>query len=99
MVAEAGLVGATSPPQMQNKYSDSSSRFATFAAGASTGQAYTCSVADFTRLLSRIYPEVNSPPQTLHRQPGDTVCGITATPCGSARLALTSSLLHSGHCL
>jgi len=44
--------------------------------------AYTCSVAlDFTRLLSRICSVVNSPPQTLQRQPGDAASGITGTPC------------------
>ncbi len=36
--------------------------------------------ADFTRLLSRICSVVNSPPQTLQRQPGDAACAIPAVP-------------------
>jgi len=53
---------------------------------------------DFARLLSRICSVVNSPPQTLQRQPGDAACAISGTDCWSARLALTSSLLQCGHC-
>src|SRR5579863_505499 len=32
-------------------------------------------------LRARICAVVNSPPQTLQRQPGDAVCGITGKPC------------------
>jgi hypothetical protein len=45
-------------------------------------QTYACSMAgDFARLLSRICSVVNSPPQTLQRQPGDAARAITDTPC------------------
>ena len=42
--------------------------------------AYACSmVVDFARLRSRICCAVNSPPQTLQRQPGDAA-GATIDP-------------------
>ena len=37
--------------------------------------------ADFARLLARIWYEVNPPPQTLQRQPGETACVIPGTGC------------------
>ena len=44
--------------------------------------AYTYSIAlDFARLLSRICSVVNTPPQTLQRQPGNAACAITDTDC------------------
>ena len=44
--------------------------------------AYACSTAvDFARLLSRICSVVNSPPQTLQRQPGDAACAISGADC------------------
>jgi len=55
-------------------------------------------VVVFARLLSRICSVANSPPQTLHRQPGDTTCAITCIDGGYERLAFTSSLLQLRHC-
>lgn len=53
---------------------------------------------DFARLLWRICSTVNPRPQTLHRQLGEGSAAIPGTCCVSGRLALTNSLLHSGHC-
>lgn len=36
---------------------------------------------DFARLLSRICTVVNSPPQTLQRQPGEVACGAAGIDC------------------
>ncbi len=62
------------------------------------GSRFRTAAADFARLQSRICSVVNSPPQTLQRQPGDAARAINGAEGWSARLALTSSLLHSGHC-
>lgn len=66
---------APSIPQMQSKCRDS------FVCWPLTDRlAYTCSMmADFARLLARICSTVNSPPQTLQRQPGDAA-GATIDP-------------------
>lgn len=44
--------------------------------------SYTGSIAmDFSRLLSRICSAVNSPPQTLQRQPRDAACITSGFGC------------------
>jgi hypothetical protein len=46
------------------------------------GPHYSCSIGLlFVRWLARICSVVNTPPQTLQRQPGDAACAITDTDC------------------
>ena len=52
------------------------------------GSRFRTAAADFARLLSRICSVVNSPPQTLQRQPGERLRDYMAL--GADRRALLS---------
>lgn len=56
-------------------------------------------VVDRARLPSRICSVVNSPPQTLHRQPGEAKYRLPGAACLSVLLARTNSLPQWGHAL